>query len=345
MSRKFAYGNFFIWIGTVLLPVGFMFAMLQVPELNAQSLVEKAMKEGKLTLYSGLTIPDTQIVADAFTKKYPFIKFEFTRTTASKRLQRLIMEKQVGQRIADVYQVLGVDASIFKKEGLLRKYVSPEARDWPEGFQDPEGYWTTYYTAYFTWVYNTRMVPEKEAPKSYEDLLDPKWKGKVGMSGSEYEWYQGMMDFMGREKGLRFMKSLAKQKIRFNSGRTLTTQLMAAGEFPIALGVMHRTLQMKKKGAPIHWMSFPTPNLAAMRACVLHADAPHPNTGKLFIDFMLSKEGQKILNSLDRHPVRKDIKVDPELEKIRRNLFPIKPAPAEVTEAYMKEFTKIFSIR
>jgi iron(III) transport system substrate-binding protein len=82
-----------------------------------------------------------------------------------------------------------------------------------------------------------------------------------------------------------------------------------------------------------------------MRAPVLHADAPHPNAGKLFIDFMLSKEGQKILNSLDRHPVRMDIKVDPELEKIRRNLFPIKPAPAEVTEAYMKEFIKIFSMR
>jgi ABC-type Fe3+ transport system substrate-binding protein len=82
-----------------------------------------------------------------------------------------------------------------------------------------------------------------------------------------------------------------------------------------------------------------------MRAIVLHADAPHPNAGKLFIDFMLSKQGQEALNKRDRHAVRMDIKVDPVLEKVRNNQFPIKPAPAEVTAAYMKEFFKIFSVR
>ena len=144
-----------------------------------------------------------------------------------------------------------------------------------------------------------------------------------------------------REKGLQFMKRLADQDIRLNSGKTLTMQLMISGEFPIAKGVLHRALQMKKQGAPVQLVDFPTPTLAGMRACVLHADAPHPNAGKLFIDFMLSKEGQMTLNKLDRHPVRMDIKVDPVVEEARRNLFPIRPAPAEMTTAYIKEYRKV----
>jgi iron(III) transport system substrate-binding protein len=345
MFRLFSYKNFLSTIGKALLLVSFLFVVLQTPSLNAQSLVEKAKREGTLTLYSGMNNSDTLFIGDAFTKKYPFIKFKFIRITAGKRLQRLIMEKQAGKRIADVFHVMGVDSTIFRKEGLLQKYVSPETGNWPEGFKDPEGYWTGYYSSYNAWMYNTRMVSEKEAPKSYEDLLDPKWKGKIGMSRGEYEWYQGMMDFMGREKGLQFMRRLADQDIRMYGGKTLTMQLMASGEFPIAKGTLHRGLQIKKRGAPLQLIDFPTPTLAGMRAIVLHADAPHPNAGKLFIDFMLSKQGQEALNKRDRHAVRMDIKVDPVLEKVRNNQFPIKPAPAEVTAAYMKEFFKIFSVR
>jgi iron(III) transport system substrate-binding protein len=345
MFRLFSYKNFFSTTGKALMLASFLLVVLQAPNLNAQSIVEKAKKEGKLTFYSGLTIPDSTFVGNVFMKKYPFIKFDFIRLRAGERVQRAIMERHGNIKIADVMFSLGAELSIFRKEGLIQKYVSPEAKDWPEGFQDPEGYWTTFYTAYFTWIYNTRMVSEKEAPKRYEDLLDPKWKGKIGMSNREFEWYKGILDLMGREKGLQFMKRLADQDIRLNNGRTLTAQLMVSGEFPIALGVFHRALQMKKKGAPLHWASFPTPTLAGMRALVLHIDSPHPNAGKLFIDFMLSKEGQNTLNKIDRHPVRMDVKVDPVLEKVRRNLFPIKPTPAEVTAAHMKEFYEIFSVR
>ena len=192
--------------------------------------------------------------------------------------------------------------------------------------------------------YNTRMVTEKEAPKRYEDLLDPKWKGKIGMSNNEYTWFKGVLDSMGREQGLQFMRRLAKQDIIFRKGRTLTTQLMVAGEFPIAKGVYNRVLAMKDEGAPIHWASFPTPTMADMRAFVLHADAPQPNAGKLFIDFMLSREGQAVLNKLDRHPVRRDIKVDPIIEKIRNNLFPVRPASAEGAVANIEEFKKVFQL-
>ncbi|MFC1816128.1 ABC transporter substrate-binding protein [Thermodesulfobacteriota bacterium] len=321
--------------------LSFLFVLLQTSKLNAQSLFEEAKKEGKITLYSGLTMPDTQFVGDAFTKKYPFIKFDFIRASSAKLLQKIMLEKQGGKRIADVGHTIGNLINPYKKEGLIQKYVSPETKDWPEGFKDPVGYWTTYITDYNTWAYNTQMVSEKEAPKNYEDLLDPKWKGKIGLANTEHEWYQGMMDLMGREKGLQFMKRLASQDLMINSGKTLTAQLCASGEFALAKGALHRYLQLKKKGAPVQWTSFPTPILAGLRVFVLYADAPHPNAGKLFIDFMLSREGQEVMNKLGRHPVRKDIKVDPVLEKVRRNVFPIKPRSAEETTAYMKEFNKI----
>jgi iron(III) transport system substrate-binding protein len=340
MSVLFSDRKFLPMFGTALLVVGFIFATLPASDLYAESLVEKAKKEGKVTFYSGLIIPDTQAVGDAFTKKYPFIKFEYYRGNQRKILQKVLMEKQGRKRVADVVHSAGALVNVYKKEGVPQKYVSPEAKNWPKGFQDPEGYWTTYYNTYHTFVYNTRMVAEKDVPKSYEDLLDPKWKGKIGIA-NEWEWFGGMLDLMGREKGLAFMKKLGAQELRHAGGRTLATQLMASGEFPMAKGVFHRALQMQKKGAPIQWTSFPTPTLAALRCAQLHADAPHPNAGKLFIDFLLSKEGQSILNKLDRHPVRKDIKVDPVVEKIRTNLLPIRPFFPEETNGFMKDYDSI----
>lgn len=342
MFRISVYRNLFSTLGKSLLPVILILVGFQTPGFSDQSIVEKAKKEGKVVFYSAMVMKDTQVMGDAFMKKYPFLKFEFVRLPSTKLVQRLIMEKNGGVKNADVSYANGNFTSIYRKEGLAQRYVSPETENWPKGYQDPEGYWTAIYSAYFSWAYNTRMVSEQEAPKRFEDLLDPKWKGgKIGIFNVEYEWYQGMMDLLGREKGLQFMKRLAAQELQINAGRTLTTQLMASGEFPIALSAFHRLLQMKKKGAPVQWMKFPTPTLAALRTLMLHADATHPNASKLFIDFMLSKQGQNILNSLDRHPIRMDIKVDPVLEEIRSNLHPIRPTSLEESVAYIKEFDKV----
>jgi len=335
LMRKF-YRDF----TTPLLLCGLLFMTCMNSVTYAETLVDKAKKEGKVTFYSGLIIPDTQAVGDAFRKKYPFIKFEYYRGSQRKLMQKVLMEKKGRQRVADVVHSAGALVNVYRKEHIPQKYVPPEAKNWPKGFIDPEGYWVTYYNTYHCFVYNTRMVAEKDIPKSYEDLLDPKWKGKIGMA-NEWEWFGGMLELMGHEKGLAYMKRLGAQEIRHYSGRTLATQLMASGEFPIAKGVFHRALQMQKKKAPIQWLDFPTPTLAALRCVMLHADAPNPNAGKLFINFLLSKEGQSILNRLDRHPVRTDIQVDPVLQKIRSNLFPIRPTSAEESSRYMKEYDDI----
>ena len=151
-------------------------------------------------------------------------------------------------------------------------------------------------------------------------------------------------EFYGQGKRLAIYETLCGPG-KIYGGKTLPMQLVAAGEFPIAKGILHWAPAIKKEGAPIQWVEFQTPILAGMRALVLNADAPHPNAGQLFIDFMFSREGQILLNELDRPPVRMDIKVDPVLEKVRQNQFAITSPSAEETQKYKKEFFKMFSIR
>ena len=156
----------------------------------------------------------------------------------------------------------------------------------------------------------------------------------------------GMLDFMGEEKGTQFMTHLADQNPIFRNGNAIISSLMTAGEFPLALSVVHTTREQQKAGAPVDIMSFPTPTLADVRWIGISAGAPHPNAAKLFVDFLLSKDSQYILNQFNYHPVRTDVQImDPVVEEIRRNLFPIKTRDAEVVGDYKRKFNKIFKIR
>lgn len=252
------------------------------------------------------------------------------------------MERRAGKAFADVVHIAGIYANLYKKEGLLGKYISPESKIYLQGFKDPEGFWTAHNSLYYTFAYNTRLAAKKELPKSYEDLLAPKWKGKkIGVNIGDFEWYQGMLDLLGEEKGMQFIKRLADQDPMVRQGRTLIANLLVAGEYPLALGAVHRVLELQKEGAPVDIIPFPTPTFAAMRWIGIYSNAPHPNAAKLFVDFSLSKEGQSIVTRIGRHPIRQDIEVEPVLETIRRNLFPIRPTDPELAAMYTKEFEKI----
>lgn len=344
--EKVSHGNnFFQQVRIVSFLVSFLLLVFQTSPLLAETIEEGAKREGKLMFHSVLTTKDSQTLLSAFQKKYPFIKADFWHGSTSANFQRALREKQMGQTFADVLSMVGNYVNLYKKEGLMGKYISPEAKIFPQGFKDPEGYWTANYTAYFTFIYNTKMIAKKDLPKTYEDLLNPKWKGKIGKSNDEVEWFMGMLDFMGEEKGRQFMRRLADQDPILHSGRSLTANLMVAGEFPLALGVVHRTLEQQKEGAPVDMIPFPVPTLAALRMIGIQANASHPNAAKLFVDFTLSKDGQSIFNLMSRHPVRMDVQVDPAVEVIRRNLFPIKARDAELVENYKKEYDKIFKKR
>lgn len=342
MVRIFSHGKFFRRLRAALPTAFCLLLVLPSSLLAAESLEEGARREGVVSFYSSIPAPQTQILMSAFQKKYPFIKAEYYRGSTTTLLPKILAEKQMGKTFADVVSTNGILVNILKKNGILGKYISPEAKFIPQGFKDPEGFWTANYTAYFIFTYNTKMVDNKELPKTYEDLLHPRWKGKIGISLDEAEWFIGMMDFLGEEKGRQFMKRLAENNPVLRRGRSVTAILMLAREFPLALGVIQTTRQRLSAGAPIGMIHFSVPTLAGMRMIGVHAHAPHPNAAKLLVNFLLSKEGQTIYQQNGYDPVRMDVKVDPLVEKIMQNMFPIKPRDPEVVEEYKQEMAKIF---
>jgi iron(III) transport system substrate-binding protein len=187
-------------------------------------------------------------------------------------------------------------------------------------------------------------VTKASIPKSHSDLLKAVWGGNLGIDGRAYEWFGTVVKAMGDEKGLGYMRELAKQ-VQLRNGRTILAQLVAAGEFKGALTAYSQTFeQMKPAGAPVDWV-YLNPVFANIHPVGLAAKAPHPNAGKLFIDFVLSKRGQELIRGMSRIPDRVD--TPPEQGRFIEGIKPAF-APAEVLEEferYAKTFHAIFGGR
>ena len=305
-------------------------AFLVKPVLGAvadrEKIVEGAKKEGRLVLYTGMETDESSLFTKEFAKKYPFIKPDIFRSSGEKVQARFIVEHRANTHLADVFQTSIVQVYQLKNAAMLARYVSEEAPAYAEGFKDAQGYWTAFYQIPYVIGYNTHMVSAKDAPASYEDLLHPKWKGLISLETEEYQWFYHAMQLMGREKGLDFMKRFAGQKLQMRKGHTLLAQLVAAGESAIATVVYsNRVERMKATGAPIEWVRFKGPTITAINAIAIPDKAPHPNAARLFIDFVLSKEGQGLLRGLRRIPARADVSPDPPSLTQGLQLYPARP--------------------
>jgi iron(III) transport system substrate-binding protein len=308
---------------------------------QSANLVEAARKEGKVVWYATLNINDSGALLARFEQKYPFIKTELLRAGSEQLLNRILTEDGAGRSALDLVNITTVDA--LKKRGLLQPYRSPEMAAYPRQFTDPDGYWATIYNLYYVIGYNRKMVQPKDAPKNWEDFLDPKWKGKIGMDQEEYEWYAGTLSAWGKEKALAFHRALARQAIHWNRGHTMVAQLMAAGEFPLGIVYAHRIESMKKAGAPIDWAKTTDPVFVALAPVAVAAKARNPNAARLLMDFVLSKEGQTILRNANRLPGRLDVEpLVAEMHPSRLKLSVIEPGVAEELNRYSKEFREIY---
>ncbi|HEY6363422.1 MAG TPA: extracellular solute-binding protein [Candidatus Binatia bacterium] len=303
-------------------------------------LIEGAKKEASLIWYTSTSIEDIKRLFDAFTKKYPFIKTEFFNAGSARVFNRILNEARAGKVFFDLVAVRGVESHQLVKEGFLQPYFSPESNAYPQGFKDAKGYWVDYFDAYNVIGYNTKLVPKEVAPKSWDDLLDPRWKGKIAMDEEMYSWYAAMAVAWGREKAQRFMKALAKQDIQLRRGQTLIAQLMAAGEFHMGMALAHRIEKMKEMGAPVEWVTTLDPVTVSLHPIGVAAKAPHSNAAKLFIDFVLSKEGQQVVLAMGRTPSRPGI--DTKMQSKNLKLFPIPPELGENYNQYQKEFRELF---
>ena len=274
---------------------------------DQDAIIEGSKKEGALVVYTSMSVDQAQRILDVFKARYPFLKTTMFRAVGERLLTKIMTEAQAGKYDFDAVQSAESQAYFLKKKNLLQKYVSPETKNIQKPFFDPEGYWAAVYIMPNVIAYNTRMVKRNEVPKTDEDLLNPKWKSKMGMDHTKPEWFAWKLKRMGEEKGLAYMKKLGAQEFRLYAGLSVVTNLLAAGEFPLVLNTyLHNVEDIKRKGAPVDWI-VQDPVFTKFQPLGIGSKAQHPNAAKLFTDFMLSEEGQKVIASFGRVPTRRGV--------------------------------------
>ena len=310
---------------------------------DLSSLFNGAKQEKEVVWYTTTSAGDNQAIVAGFTKKYPFLKVQVLRSTGEKLRQRVLTETAANQYFSDVLSVSSMEMGLLKSKNLLQPYDPPEAASYPAATKDKKKFFTAIYARNFVMGYNTAMVAEKDRSRDWPDLLDPKWKGKFGIDEEEFEWYGTLVDYWGREKAGKFIKALASQQPVLRRGHSLLSQLLAAGEFPIALVFPFEIEQLKRKGAPVEWSNVSDPIVTSINVVALSSKAPHGNAGKLLINYILSEEGQTIIKNVSRVPIRPGVK--PNVAKLDQSTLKIHYVPAEMFRKiadYEKEFRDLF---
>lgn len=272
-----------------------------------QRLAEGAKKEGELMFYTSAPVDDMAVLTAAFEKKYG-VKVKVWRAGSEKVMQRAVTEARAGRFDVDVIDTNGPEMEVLHREKLLVEVKSPHLGDLiPQAIQ-PHGEWVGSRINIFVAAYNTKLVKKEELPRSYEDLLDPKWKGKLGIESEDWDWFSGVIGELGEAKGVKLFRDIvATNGISVRKGHTLLTNLVASGEVPFALTVYnYKAEQLKRKGAPIDWFPF-APAIARPNGAGMLRRAPHPHAAVLFFDFMLS-DAQDLLLKRDFVPTSKKVK-------------------------------------
>ncbi len=307
---------------------------------HTAKLIAEAKKEGEVVIYGTKNLEDANLVAAKFEEKYPFLKVKTNKLSGEGFLTKVLTEVRMGTLFADVLQTNGLGMHILTKEGILGEYLCPEERFYPDKFKYGK-YWIGSSGNIHIIAYSIKKVARENLPKSYEDLLKPVWKGKMMMDLGE-QWFAGMLQIMGKEKGLNYMRGLSQQDIIIrNISNAMRGQLLVAGEAELDLTeVLGAVEELKNKGASIDWTTL-SPTLAIVGGYCISARPFHPTAAKLFLDFVLSKEGQKIFMNLGREVFRSDLLEEKGAFK-NLQLIPLDPSAGEHLADYGKQMREIF---
>jgi iron(III) transport system substrate-binding protein len=272
-------------------------AHLAGPDRTAR-LIAGAKKEGTLNLYSSAIAEHMNAVGAAFEKKYD-VKMVLWRGASEEILQRIVTEARGGRFTVDVVETAAPQIVAVDREKLLQEVQTPVRADLMPGTIIQGAPWLPSRLVVFTGAYNTNLIKKADLPKRYEDLLDPKWKGKLAIEADDNNWLMAISGALGEEKGVKLFRDIvAKNGISVRKGHTLMANLVASGEVPIALTVYHHEVApLKRAGAPIDEIDI-APVFAFAAGAGMAKRAPHPYAAMLFIDFLLS-DGQKILAEHD----------------------------------------------
>ncbi len=301
--------------------------------------VNHAKKEGALVWYTTISIPEAKEFADAFEKQFPFIKVDIFRSGAGAVANRVASEYNARTYSFDIVQGISSRGVLpaFKRKEIIAKYNSPEFKFVASDLKDREGYWTAMNVNTLVLAYNTRMVKAAEAPKIYDDLLKPMWKGKKILNDTEnFAWFDELLKYWGREKGLAYFRKLAQQDQVFQRGSRSRIQLVIAGEFPLTIAYGPHIQSYITRRAPIDWVPL-EPVVFVRDTISMAARPPHPAAAKLFIDFLFSKESQLRLRDMNRIPARTDVEPDPP-----RLFRGFKRIPQDIEQENLSESINLF---
>lgn len=261
---------------------------------DPERLIAAARREGTLTLYTSAAVNDMAPVTAAFEKKFG-VGVKVWRASSEHIVQRSVTEARGGRYDADVIETGGAALEALHRERLLARVMPPAAADLNPAALTPHNEWTGTRFNVFVAAYNTGLVRRDELPKSYDDLRDSKWKGRLGIEADDSDWFGAVIDRLGEQRGLALFRDIvAANGISVRSGHTLLANLVVSGEVPLGLTIYRfRAAQLKKNGAPIDWIAIP-PTIARFEGVGVARHAPHANAAILFFEFLLT-DGQELL--------------------------------------------------
>ncbi|HEX9443800.1 MAG TPA: extracellular solute-binding protein [Candidatus Binatia bacterium] len=312
-------------------------------EERKRALEAGARKEGSVSFYGTMSVPDAKVLIDKFHQQYPYLKVQHVRLGASPMVSRVMTEHRGGRRDVDVVGVTGPGAQVLIESGLIDPYFTSERAAIRSGFISPKGLWTAVELYLISAAYNTRFVAAADAPRSYRDLLDKKWANSISLDQTDQDWFAVLASEWGEAAATDYLTNLMKLNPKLQRGRELRAQMIAAGEYFVGPTLYdYRVRTLKAQGAPIQSVALP-PIMAFPNVLMLARHAPNPHAAALFIDWLLSEAGQKSLESdLGRDPTRKGLGGGLDKTVAGRPMKVIAPEDlGSKTEYYTKLYRKI----
>lgn len=334
------------WLGVLWLAMAAGAVLAQsksVPDMSllqyegadrAARLLAAAKQEGTLTFYTTIAEKDIPAIVLPFEKKYG-IKINIWRASTDKVLQRTVSEAAARRYEVDAVHFGSPEMEALHREKILQPVSSPHFKELIPGALPAHREWVATILSVWVQAYNTKAVKKADLPRNYLDLLDPKWKGKLGIEVKNQEWFSTVVMELGEQRGLQFFRDLvARNGISVRHGHSLLTNMVVSGEVPMALTVYNYLAEgAKQKGAPVDWFAI-EPAVARSNAIGIARRAPHPNAALLFYDYMIT-EAQAPFASLDYIPA--NASVSSPLKNMRFKLVD----PAQVLDE-MEKWTKAY---
>lgn len=283
---------------------------------RTERLIAGAKREGELMIYSSMQLESIAPLQKAFEEKYG-VKLRLWRSAGKDILRRVTTEAKANRFDLDVVESDGFALEALHREALLQKVRSPFHADLMPQALRPHAEWVGTRLNISVGVYNTDRIKRETLPKSYDELLQPRFKGQLGIETDDYDWFGMLMGLLGEERGLQLFRDVvARNGLSVRKGHTLLTNLAAAGEVPIGLDVFLQNVEVaKKNGAPVDWFAM-APTIARANGVAVAKRAPHPHAALLFYDFMLS-DGQQIMTG--RQFIPTSLKIASVRDRLRLN--------------------------